>query len=129
MKNKIIETKWTEPKSGFVSIEEQKELNITGVPGDQESKSKDNKIFKHEQFNSNWNQVSNEEIDLQLPKFKVKRKIEVDDLIDVDKESVEFKEKILDNEISLVKKKNQTEFGFKKRKMNSDNRRVKTNDD
>ena len=124
-----METKWTEPKNGFVSIGEQWEMDVSDVPGDQSKASEeDGRQFKHEQFNSSWQQVASKDakIDLQLPKFKVKKKLDANLDKRDDDEIIEFKEKVL--ELTVKKKKDQG-FGFKKRKLNaSECRRVKTDD-
>lgn len=124
-----METKWSIPKTGFISIDEQKELNLIDVPGDQ-SKSNDEETqkFKHEQFQSTWTSVSNKDdesinVDLQLPKIKTKRKFEINQKLD-EPVKIEFKEKVLNSEFSF-KKKNQ-DVGFKKRKFNS--KKIKTED-
>lgn len=127
-----METKWTAPKSGFVSIGEQKEMNISDVPGDQ-SRPNDGEsdavrtTFKHEQFNSKWQVVADEESHLQLPSVQVKRKALDKDRDDDDTGKIEFNEKILDKELTLFKKKDK-DVGFKKRKFNTANRRARTDD-
>lgn len=129
-----METKWTAPKSGFVTIEEQKEMNISDVPGDQSRpKSGSDTVrttFKHEQFNSKWQVVADEKptnIDLQLPAVQVKRKALDKQRDDEEIEKIEFNEKVLDKELTLFKKKDK-DVGFKKRKFNTANRRARTDD-
>ena len=127
-----LETKWTAPKSGFVSIEEQKEMNISDVPGDQ-SRPNDGQVrtaFKHEQFNSKWQVVTDDaasrNVDLQLPKVQPKRK--VDKARDEEEaEKIEFNEKVLDKDLTLFKNKGK-DVGFKKRKFNTANRRARQDD-
>lgn len=125
-----LETRWTPPKSGFVSIEEQKDMNISDVPGDQsrsnDDSQKESRTFKHEQFHSKWQTVTDAEqsqLDLQLPKVQIKRKVDKDR--DEETEKIEFSEKVLDK--TLFKKKDK-EVGFKKRKFNTANRRARTDD-
>ena len=124
-----LETRWTVPKSGFVSIEEQKEMNISDVPGDQSRPNDsdgDRTTFKHEQFNSRWQTVVDGEqsqLDLQLPAVQAKRKAAAKER--EEEEKIEFNEKVLDG--ALFKKKDK-DVGFKKRKFNTANRRARTDD-
>ena len=118
----IAETKWQLPKSGFISLDDQKELGVGDIPGDQTSttengntktSSNSSRTFKHEQF-GRWQTVANADssIDLQLPERRpapVKRTSAWKE----SEEQLEFKEKTATN-VSKGKKK--VEFGFKKRK-------------
>lgn len=100
------------------------------MPGDQSGLGENSRTFKHEQYQSKWSEVVEPgEVDLQLPQFKTKKKME-SNLRDNEDEEIEFKEKVLSNDtLSFKKKKDQGQFGFKKRKLNVDaSRRIKTED-
>lgn len=108
-------------------------MNITDVPGDQSKLIEENdaKPFKHEQFKGGWQTVIDDaKIDLQLPNTQMKKKY--DSKIDLSQpEKIEFKEKTLDDQSILGTKRKEKDLnvGFKKRKLNNANRRLKTEDD
>lgn len=127
------DTKWTAPKCGFVSLEEQKTLAISDVPGDQSTASTSSS-FKHEQFGK-WQTIdqppSSEatKIDLQLPEKSSIRLIKRPAPDETDREEqIEFGEKTVQIDVHKAKLPT-TKLEFKKRKNGSQRNLRQRSDD
>lgn len=127
-------TRWDEPKCGFISLEEQKTLNISDIPGDQSSKADESKTFKHQQYGK-WETIESQfkndvsPASLQLPeRCEVAIKRKAPEARVEEEEAIEFVEKTVQLS-GNQKSKNDIQFGFKKRKTTgSRNMRTRTDD-
>ncbi|RWS15737.1 hypothetical protein B4U79_14030 [Dinothrombium tinctorium] len=124
-----FETKSKPPKSGYLSLEEQKRMNITNAPGDMTQPTSSTNTFKVEPYGK-WQTVDNRPynenmVDLQLPNAKLPQ-LSVPETPKEKKEKVELSEKVVE---SLEPKRSgeNVSFTFKKRKV--EKRQLRQRDD
>lgn len=111
------ETIWEKPKVGFLTIEEQKSMDICGPSTSSSSSSASGEVFRHNPYGS-WQKVKEETIDpnmpdLQLPVETGFVEVPCTALTVVEKKvEIEFEEKKVE-----MKKVNPGDGNFKKRSL------------